>query len=482
MAARRILTLITSSTIVVSGAVAPAHASPRSDPTTGRAVFTGAASASPTSVTLNPAAIGLDTSATKIYLAVVSTLEQLTIDRKSLDLGTGTLSDGPSVHDAALGPGGDVAFLWHPNDRLALGVAAHLPPPELLPADRSPLRYHTLGVGQRAYSATVGVSLRVTGAIFFGASVGHENTFLHLRYARDTALEAGHGAGGVDSDCGGAPCGVENPAATEIYDVNVRTPLLSASNLRVNVGTVVRVAPDVWIGLAYHTPPGFDIQTTLAGDMYITRAPRDGGVKLGGDANVYVSYPASADLEVRARLPQELDLHVGARWEDLSRMQAYDVRGFGSTFRANGIPEQMLRARGLHDAFAVWAGVEQVDLDTRKPFRFGARVGYETSSVSNARLSPTTVAPAALTLDLGAQARVRAWVIQLSYGIAISPSTSVDRSAFDPRYRLDCIDSDYDYSTRACQATRNGYALPTAAGDYQRIDHALRLGFRYELP
>lgn len=73
-------------------------------------------------------------------------------------------------------------------------------------------------------------------------------------------------------------------------------------------------------------------------------------------------------------------------------------------------------------------------------------------------------------------------MIQLSYGIALSPNTSVGRSAFDPRYRLDCVDSDYDYSTRACQATRNGYALPTAAGDYQRIDHALRLGFRYELP
>lgn len=482
MAARRILTLITSGAIAVSGAATPAGASPRSDPTTGRAVFTGATSPSSTSTTLNPAALGLDTPATKVYLAVLTTLQQLSIDRRSIDLGTGALTDGPSVHDAAVGPGGELAVLWHPNDSLSVAFAARVPPPELQPEDRSPLAYHTLGVGQRTYAATVGVSLRVTGAFYFGASVAHENTFLHLRYARDTALEAGRGPGGVDSDCGGTPCGVENAAATELYDVDVRSPLLSTSNLRVNVGTVVRVASDVWVGLAYHTPPGFDIQTTLVGDMDVTRAPRDGGVQIRGDSTVYVSYPASADLEIRARLPEELDLHVGARWEDLSRMQAYDIRGFGSTFRANGIPEQTLRARGLHDAFAVWAGVEQVDVDVRKPFRFGARLGYETSAVAPDRLSPLTVAPAAVTIDLGAQARIGAWIAQLSYGIAISPTTVVENSAFDPRFRLDCIDSGYDYSTRACQATRNGYALPTAAGEYRRIDHALRLGFRYEFP
>lgn len=471
MAARRILTLLTSCTALVSSAVA----SPRSDPTTGRAVFTGASMPSPTSITLNPAAIGLDTIATKIYVALTSTLNQVTIDTRTLDPDTGALSLGPSIRDTRLGPGGELALLWHPNDRLTLGASARLPPPELHPKDHDELAYHTLGNGQRSYQVNVGVSLRPISRVLVGASVAHENSYLHLRYARDTALERG-------GTCDGMPCGLGNPAARELYDVDVSTPVLAATNLRVNVGAVARLWSEVWLAVAYHTPPGFDIQSSLEGSMTVTRAPRDGGGVLRGNSTVLVQYPASVDAEVRGRLPEELELHVGGRWEDLSRMTGYDVRGYGSTFVPNGVPEQMLRARGMHDSFAVWAGIEQLDVDVRKPFRFGARVGYETAAVSERRLSPMTVAPAAVTIDLGVQARIRSWVVQLSYGIAYSPTISVPQSEYDPRHRLDCIDSDYDYTSAGCRETRTGYALPTAAGDYRRIDHALRLGFRYELP
>jgi long-subunit fatty acid transport protein len=464
MAVRRILTLITCGSIAVSTS---AFASPRSDPTTGRSVFTGATVPSPTSITLSPAAIGLDTLGTKLYFALTSTLSQIAIDRRTIDLDSGALGQGPRIRDVRLAPGGDLGVLWHPNESLTLGFGGRIPPPELQIEDRASLGYSTLGGGQRTYDATFAVSLRVTGAFYFGASVTHENTFLHLRYLRDSALEAGERS-------------AEDFNAAEQYDVTARTPILATSNLKVNIGTVFRVAPDVWIGLAYHTPPGLDVQTTLNGDMDVTRSPRDGGTLVRGGSTVYVSYPASVDAEVRARLPEELDLHVGGRWEDLSRMQAYDVRGYGSVFTFNGIPEQMLRARGLHDAFAVWAGVEQVDIDERKPLRLGARIGFETSSVDDDHLSPLTVAPAMLTLDLGAQVRLGAWVVQLGYGIGYAPTTSVTDSAFDPRDRLACIDSGYDYTTDACRATRNGYALPTAAGDYARLRHIVVLGLRWD--
>ncbi len=471
MAARRILTLLTGCTLVASSAVA----SPRSDPTTGRAVFTGASTPSATSITLNPAAIGLDTSATKIYFAATSTLQQLRIATKTLDLDRGTLLDGPQITDTRFGPGGDLALLWHPSERLTLGASARIPPPEMQPKNHPELAYNTLGNGQRSYQVNVGVSLRPTNRVLVGASVAHENSYLRLRYARDTALERG-------GTCDGMPCGLQNPAAMELYDVDVSTPLLATTNLRVNVGVLVRVYRDVWLAVAYHTPPGFDIQSSLEGEMTVTRAPRDGGEVLRGSSTVLVQYPASVDAEVRGRLPEELELHIGGRWEDLSRMTGYDVRGYGSTFVPNGVPEQMLRARGMHDSFAVWAGIEQLDVDVRRPFRFGARIGYETAAVDDARLSPLTVAPAAVTVDLGVQARVRSWVVQLSYGIAYSPTITVQDSEFDPRHRLDCIDSGYDYTSAGCRETRNGYALPTAAGDYRRIDHAVRLGFRYELP
>src|SRR4051812_45610840 len=113
MAVRRILTLITSGTIAMSSA----SASPRSDPTAGRAVFTGATTPNATSLTLSPAAVGLDpiTSVSdrgqdisgkfELYFAAVATLAQVGIDRRLLDVDTGTFHDGPHMRDDELGPG-----------------------------------------------------------------------------------------------------------------------------------------------------------------------------------------------------------------------------------------------------------------------------------------------------------------------------------------------------------------------------------------
>ena len=477
MAVRRILTLTSSLAIATGGA----NASPRSDPTSGRAVFTGAATPGSSAIALDPAALGLAApGGLEIYFGLVSTLDQITIDRKTIDVSTGVLADGPTVSTKLFAPGGALAFIWHPSAGLTLGFETRMPASETFISDQQPLRYHTLGDGQRTYLATVGVSLRVTSRFSFGASLSHENTFLRLRYARDVALEAGRGAGGIDSDCGGgAPCGVENPEATELYDVDVKSPTLATQNLKVNLGAIVQVARDVFVGVAYHTPPGFDVQTPLTGSMDVTRAPRDGGGLVSGDSTVYVSFPASVDAEVKARLPSQLELHVGGRWEDLSRMQAYDVRGIGTALRAANIPEWTERARGLEDSFAVWGGIEQVDVGKR--WRFGGRVGFETESVADRRTSAQTIAPTSLTADLGAQLRAGAWLIQLSYGLQYFDHVNVGSSAYDPRHRLDCIESGYDYSTPGCTAVRNGYALPTAAGDYNRIQHAARLVFRYDL-
>jgi hypothetical protein len=71
--------------------------------------------------------------------------------------------------------------------------------------------------------------------------------------------------------------------------------------------------------------------------------------------------------------------------------------------------------------------------------------------------------------------------MQLSYGLQYFPPVHVTDSAFDPRDQLDCQASGFDYSTPACAAARNGYAIATAAGDYDRMQHALRLALRYEL-
>lgn len=470
--------------VLIACACGTAVASPRSDPTTGRAVFTGATMSSATSIDLNPAAIGPGSQSSNyyIYVAAASVIDHygVRLDQLGLD---GTITPGTRIEDWELGPGGNAAIVWHFNDRATLGFEFRTAPGEKFIANRTDLAFHTLGGGQRTYTAGIGASLRITNEIYFGLSLDSDATYLHLHYARDTALEAGHGPRGVDSDCGMAsPCGIGNSFAEEHYDVNVQTKVLSSSNLVLNAGLLIAFAKDVWFGIAFHAPPGLDVETDLKGTMDVRLAPRDGGALLHGGSDVFISQPASADAELRARLPASLDLHIGARWEDLSRLQAYDVRGYGATLQTANVPEWQLRVRGFHDPFAVWAGVEQVEVDRGRDWlRFGARLGFETSSVRDSETSPVTIAPTSYTADVGAQLRVGRFLLQATYGVQYFPTVNVTDSAFDPRARVDCIESSYDYATPACTATRNGYGIPSADGQYDRIEHAIRVGLTFEV-
>src|SRR5579871_845310 len=80
-----------------------AYAQPRTDPTAGRAVFTGATSPNATSIELNPAALDLG-KADEVYVAATSVIDQLDIHTRTIDLMTGTLSPGPDVSTATLAP------------------------------------------------------------------------------------------------------------------------------------------------------------------------------------------------------------------------------------------------------------------------------------------------------------------------------------------------------------------------------------------
>jgi hypothetical protein len=476
---------------------AVALASPRSDPTEGRAVFTGAATAHPTSLDVNPAALGVGLNdATEAYFAATGTLDHIAIDRQDLDVDTGALTPGASVSGNLLSPGGTAAVIWHSGagGRVTLGAALHSSPAERWLENEDAIRYHTLGGSQRTYSLSVGASFKLVGRVYAGVSLALSPTVLHLRFARDSALAAGRDpTRGIGSDCGGAPCGIGNPQATEIYDVNVRSNWVALDNVVPTIGVVVKLARDMWLGFSYHTPPGLSVQNELTGTMDVTRAPRDGGETINGGATVYLSQPASFDLELRAALTDTLELHVGSRLEDLSRMRAYDVRGYDSQFRNANIPEWQLRPRGFRDAVppsvdwalsvATWAGIEQVERTF--PLLLGARVGFETSSLKDDTTSPTTIAPTSLTLDAGLQYRLTPdrdtypqVILQAQYGLQYYPKVSVRDSDYDPRAQLDCYDSGYDYSTRACELVRNGYGIDTAAGDYQRIQQAMRVALK----
>lgn len=443
-------------------------------------MFTGATMPAATSIDLNPAAIGPGLT-DELYAAVTAVLDRYAIALDRVDAASGARTRGGTVRDLELGPGGMIALVKHLSDRLTAGLKFEIPPGEHFPAERGALAYHTLGGSHRSYLFGVAGSLRITNELYLGVGLSTATTRLRLRYARDSALEAGNGSNGIASDCDGAPCGFGNPLAAERYDVAVRSPYLSTSNFIVNLGIAFAIAKDVWIGVAYHAPPGLGVQTELTGSMDVRQAPRDGGALLRGDATAFISQPATVDVELRAGLEGSLDLHVGLRWQDLSRFQNYDIRGYGTALRNANTPEWTLRPRGLRDPLAAWAGVEQRNIGNWW-YRLGARIGIETSSVDDARTSPLTIAPRSYTADVGAQFRLGSLVVQTSYGLQYFPSVDVVDSAFDPYARAACIDSQFDYSTTACESVRNGYAIATATGGYDRLQHAIRIGLVYELP
>jgi hypothetical protein len=459
-----------------------ATASPRTDPTLGRAVFTGATEDHPTSIEVNPAALGLGLH-NEFYSAVLAAIDQFSIAHRGV-----TTTD--NVTDATLSPGGTFAGIWHTgtDGKITLAGQLRTAPAERFLESHDALRYSILGGYQRTFAADVAASFRITNRWYFGIGLSFQTSWLRLRYARDTALEAGRDpTRGIDSDCDGAPCGIENPAASEVYDVDVSTGFFSASNvIGATLGTLVKLPRDIWLGAGYHLPPGLAVQNTLVGTMSVERAPRDGGDTITGASTVYLSQPATWDVELRTRIPFDLDLHVGYHGEHLSRMSTYDVRAFGSTFSGAGIPEWMPRARGFHSTHAIWAGAEQIELG--QIARFGGRIGYETSTIPDERTTAWTIQPASVTLDGGVQLVLfdqgpshNRLLAQLSYGVQYFPTVHVDNSEFDPGSRLACYDSGFDYSTPACNETRKGYGIPTANGDYSRIEHAIRFGLRYEL-
>ncbi len=462
------------------GSAGRAAASPGTDPTVGRAVFTGATLPVASSIVLDPAALALGTSELSFYVGFTGTLDQISIDRKLVDLDTGALSAGPRIRTTVISPGIDGAVLWRPTEKLAFGAQVRTPPEQKFIEGENDLRYFTLGGYQRELQTSLALSVKATNELLFGASITVDWTFMRLRFARDTALAAGHGAGGVGSDCGGSPCGVENPLASERYDLYARQRNPLGDGYVVNLGVMYELARDVWLAASYHTPPGGASSTTntLDGDTTVVQAPRAGGQVLHGGGTVYLSEPVTVDAELRARLPHNLDVHVGGRWEDLSRNLGYDVRSYGSTFPRANIPEWIEQQRDFKDVLALWAGVEQVEHG--ETWHFGGRVGFETAAVPDRSTTPNTISPTSATLDLGAQLRLGSVVLQLSYGLQYFPPVSVTKSTFDPRDRVTCVDGGFDYTTAACAAVRDGFALPTAAGDYARIEHAVRLGLRYD--
>ncbi len=443
-------------------------ASPRSDPTVGVAVFTGAATAHPTGISINPATIGLG-NGTTAYLGATVALDQVGANTPA-----NNSDQGGDVSVLSASPGLDVSINSHVGENLAIGFRAASGPAETFFAPRNnAMRFASLGGRQRDYQFSLAGSYRIGQRTYIGVSGALGYTDLRLKFSRDTALDD------PSLMCGATLCGIGNPLAAQDFDLRLDSKILESSVF--SLGVVVKITPTMFIGAAYHPPPGFGIASNFAGELRIKQPSLIGGEVINGSAELSTSLPASIDAELRSAINSHLEAHVGGRWQDLSRLEAFDIRPYGAALASANVPQWVQRPRGFDDAVALWAGVEEIDRGA--PLRFGGRVGFETSSIAPARTTVTTIAGASLTAQLGAQWRVApGWSLAAHYGFNyfLSRTVAAESSAYQPSDALACIAADYDYTLAACERTRQGYTQFASAGTYTRLQHTLRLGFRYD--
>jgi long-subunit fatty acid transport protein len=457
---------------------------PLVDPNVGGQVFVGPTSAHVTSVFWNPAAVGR-LQGTHIYLSGTGQADRTTIERSTIDTGTGEPLEGSPIGDAkAFDPLTTTTLLPTAffgltsdlrSDRITLGMAVHTPYADTLPKDDS-LVYHADGGSFYAAYSTLSLSVRATSSLLFGAGVSLVFTRLRLRFSRDLAL---------DQRCAGA-CDVENPDKRQGYeitsggldlegDVGSMLGSLSVDAFAYNLGVLFKIE-DWWFGASYLSAPkpSFDQDDIVHNASAIVSSP--GQPSKTGQALVTFRLPQMIHLGARHAFRPGWDLVLGLRWLDLSAHKHYDLQLTGrELLNDESIPQWMLRHRGWNDVLSVDAGVEHRAGD----WLLGATLRAENSAVDPSLVAIDQLDALKLAVGTGAQVRLTPRVVlTLGAGLAYFLPQDVTDSGFRPSEQIACVNA--DYALDACQASRDGRGLPTAAGAYSRFSLKFNLGLAYD--
>ncbi len=460
------------------------NASPLEDPSLGGSTFTGVTAPHASAILINPAALAMSGSGLHFFVQLGTRLSMLSVDRSLVDATSLEETDGPSVSENVLTPGGLIALYGPVADRGSAGIAIGLPMIERF-ASSEEFRYHTAGGHFLQAQLSVGGHLRLGGRFHLGLGVSLAYSHLSMKLSRDMALD--RGSAGLAADCGGAPCGFENPALRQDLDFTASTQGVSGffelpDNIGAVIGALYEIRPDSWrIAASVVAPPGTFTDLPLRGEATITDAPADGGASRRGTIVVPMRVPESFRLGVRGPIAPDLELVASVRWQNTSRHESLDLRLFGSEFEADDvptgtIPEWVPRYRGFRDSFRVQAGVER---QLGHPLRYGGRIRIDSGAVKGSRLTPFQIEGVSVTASGGAEFRVaERFVLAATYDLTYYPSRTTSPTAFDPRAAVACVDS--GFNENSCAAALDGRALPTAAGTYNRLDHGLILSLRYD--
>jgi long-subunit fatty acid transport protein len=461
-----------------------ARAAPLDEPFVGGLSFTGPTSPSLAAIYWNPAALGL-VRGTQVMVSGSMRLSSTTVTRASIDPTTGapggafapgasTASDVTQPVQWPIGPG---AFLGVSSDlggdRFTIGFATYMPYLQqtkfaLSPTRDEPTRYQALQIDLRNLALVPALSIRFAGDFRVGLSTGFLFSTGRLTFSEDTALD------GLTKNCGGAPCGAENPQAAARYDVSSGNGLGDAKFSVTLGGGIYYRRQNVEIGLAYSSRPlGSSVPgVEVAGERTTVTAPSGSPVTCPTGSTTRCVF---GDLSYRLpdvwiggvtwRLRPGLELTAMARWIWFHVHDRIDVRLTGPTLEAAGVPEHVVLYRGFHD---VWDVRGRVSYWFRERVRVGAELRVETSAVDPSAVNAAAVDGLKVEPLALAEARLTRHVwLSAGYGVTLMSEVTANPSAFDPTAATACVDA--GNALDKCVARDAGRARPTAAGTYTRV-------------
>ena len=200
-----------------------------------------------------------------------------------------------------------------------------------------------------------------------------------------------------------------------------------------------------------------------------------------GQSVVEIQLPASVDAELRARLHRPG--RSSPRRSLGGSVAAAVVRR--ASLRQHAAAQQHPRvdraaarlARLVRGVGRPRASRHRRAVAVRRPARHRDRGDRRT------RTSPLTIAPTSFTAISARRSGSRVGWSRSCPTVCSSFRRSASRAALTIRGdQLACMASGYDYATGACAAVRGGYAIASGAGNYDRIEHAFRIGLRYGIP
>jgi long-subunit fatty acid transport protein len=454
--------------LIVLGALAPSTARAWPSLTT-RPIpnsIAGAADPHPAALFYNPAALA-PLHGVHLWWDAGAGVQLGTIRRdagEAAQAGQSTPITGPSVN-------GFLGATWDFfSDRVTAGIATMTPYNDLTQYPTgSAVRYQSIWNRAATLVQIVAVGVRISSRFFIGAGATFNESWIDYRFARD--LAPSNGTPGIDRPsalCAGAPCGLENPLATQ--NVRLRGFGWGAG---LTAGILVRPVDRVWLALSYFSRPF----SPFHGDESDTGAEVNGAPGSPGSgcvgpcighafANVVV--PDVIHFAVRVEATPRLEIEGTARWVHYGYRSQLDVFLQGGTLDRIGqadpsakVPAQLRFDRGWQDAYAFGASLRMKIHDR---LRLSPSLIYESSAIDYAYINAANLdghkADLALTLEWKPREHltVGAHIGGTAYFVGHAGG------AFDPRAEATCVDARYDLG--ACQKQIDGSAGPSAAGRY----------------